>query len=587
MSSAISSRQIANRVLTIATLIASCYFLLPTVTEAKDNVVGEAFGANVHLRQRHAEDEWNDVLDAANAAGVQWGREQFNWDVIEPTDDDFSFDTYDAVVAAYGEHDINMMGLLTYSSSWASGNPGAIDYEAYPPDLDAWADYVETVTAHYADSVTYWEIWNEPNHDGFWIGDTEDYIDLVETAITAIADGNPNAKIVLGGLSGSDYDFLNDVLDGLGDPSDLDVIAIHPYRTSGDSFNYAPEELASGLNTLTTDIYNIKAVMNRYSLTDVPLWLTEVGWQTGDDGVGERTQAEYLTRLYTMALAIPDVQKVFWYTLVDTSDDESIDDTQFGLYEDDLEPKTAVSAYQYVVEELTGRWLKDQTLPQAKVVDNFSSGLGWHFAGTVCTTGSLSDHDTGKMFISYTFTADTNCYAPITLDKQLEDGTQSLLFRAKGDNNSTQLRVRVIDSTGETFQYNLGYMPKEWLYYTIQLTQPSSWWNGDRDGKLDQPIRFDSFVLDDEDGLQETGTVQFDDLTTSTKANAYQYRFHKGSKDTYAYWSTAKERRMKILLAGAGEIKERIWRYEDKIHSSGDGYYRLRARNAVTFLRTR
>ncbi len=561
--------------------------VLPATVLAKDNVISDAFGANIHLRQRHAESEWNDVLNAATDAGVQWSREQFNWDVIEPSDNDYSFGTYDNVVAAYAEHNINVLGLLTYSSSWASGNPGSVDYESYPPDLDAWADYVETVSERYADDITYWELWNEPNHSGFWNGDANDYIDLVETAITAIQAGNPNAKIVLGGLSGSDYEFLDEVLAGLNDPSDIDVIAVHPYRTVGSSFNYAPEDSDTGLNTLTTDLYNIKAVMNRYHLVDVPLWLTEVGWETGDDGVGSRTQAEYLTRLYTQALAIPDVQKVFWYTLVDTSDDESIGDAQFGLYEDNLDPKSAVSAYQYVVEELTGRWLKDQTLPQAKVVDNFTTGLGWHFAGTVCTTGSLSDHDTGRMFVSYSFTADTNCYAPITLNKQLQDGTQALMFKGKGDNNSTLLRVRVVDSTGETFQYNLGYMPKEWLYYTIQLDQPTSYWNGDRDGRLDQPLTFDSFVLDDTDGLRETGTVQFDDLISSAKANAYQYRFHKGTKDTYAFWSAAKERRMRILLTGAGEIKERIWRYEDKIHSSGDGYYRLQARNAATFLRTR
>jgi hypothetical protein len=561
--------------------------VLPSLALAKDNVITDAFGANIHLRQRHSEDTWEDVLTAADTAGVQWAREQFNWDVIESTNNDFNYDAYDAVLAAYQAHDINVLGLLTYSSSWASSNSGSTDYEAYPPDDTAWADYVGNVAEHYAGQIDYWEIWNEPNYAGFWTGDASDYADLLNTAITAIQAANPNAKIVLGGLSGADYDFLSDVLDQIDDLDALAVVAIHPYRTSEGSYNYAPEDIATGLNTLTTDIYNIKAVMNRFGLTDTPIWLTEVGWQTGTDGVGARTQAEYLIRLYTQALAIPDVQKVFWYTLVDTSSDEDISDAQFGLYEDDLTPKTAVSAYQFVVQELSNRWHKDQTLPQAHLVDDFSGGLGWHYAGTVCTTGTLDDHDNGRLYATYHFTSNTNCYAPITLGQQLPTGTQSLLFKAKGDNNSTLLRVRVVDSTGETFQYNLGYMPKEWLYYTVQLGQPSTWWNGDHDGKLDQPLTFDAFVLDDADGLQETGTVQFDDLSTSTKANVYQYRFHKGSKDTYAYWSTAKERKLRILLAGAGRIKERIWRYEDRLHTSGNGYYRLRARNGVTFLRTR
>ncbi|MFA6475588.1 MAG: cellulase family glycosylhydrolase [Patescibacteria group bacterium] len=562
--------------------------MIPTVLFAKTGIVSDqAFGVNIHLRQRHNESDWNDVLTAAADTGATWGREQFNWDVIEPSDDDYNFTSYDRVVTAYQTHDIKMLGLLTYSSSWASANPGAIDYEMYPPNLTAWSDYVKTVTAHYAGSVTYWEIWNEPNYAGFWKGNEADYIDLVDAAITAIHEGNPDAKIVLGGLSGSDYTFLNTVLDGLNDPTAVAAVAVHPYRMSGSNFNYSPEQQASGLNTLPTDLYNIKAVMNRYGLSKTPLWLTEVGWTTGNDGVNKQTQAEYLTRLYTMALAIPDVQKVFWYTLADTSSDESINDAQFGLYEDDWSPKQAVSAYQFVSQQLTGKWLKSQTLPQAQMVDNFSTGLGWEFSGTVCTTGSLNDHLNGYMSVRYTFTADTNCYAPISLHKTLPTDTRVLQFKAKGDNNSTLLRMRVVDSKGETFQYNLGYLPKEWLYYNVQLEQPTSWWNGNHDGKLDQPLRFDSFVLDDTDGLQETGTVQFDDLVSSKYSQVYQYQWHQGKKDIYAYWSAAQEKTVRILLAGVGKVTAHVWKQTDKNYLSGDGNFSLQARHSVTFLQTK
>ncbi|EKD78938.1 MAG: hypothetical protein ACD_41C00224G0004 [uncultured bacterium] len=549
--------------------------LLPNLVLAKNVIDGESFGANIHLRQRHVEEDWDDVLTLADTYGITWAREQFNWDVIEPTDDDaFNFDTYDAVIDTYEAHEIEVVGLLTYSSSWASDNPGAVDYEFYPPDLDAWSDYVETVTEHYAGRITYWEIWNEPNHASFWKGDESDYADLFNSAVTAAQAGNPDAKIVFGGLSGADYAFLEDVLPLIDNVDDIAVMAIHPYS------NYAPEVAADGVNTLTTDLYNVKAVLNRFEMTRTPIWLTEIGWQTGTDGVANRTQAEYLTRAYTQALAIPDVEKIFWYSLVDAGSD-------FGLIDDDFVPKEAASALGFVAEELTGHWFKDQTLPGVKIMDNFVKSQGWHFAGTVCTEGSLDDNDNGKMTVRYRFTADTNCYAPITLDKALPYNTRALQFKVKGDNNSTALRVRVVDATGETFQYNFGYLPKEWLYYTVQLTKPSSWWNGDGDGKLDQPLTFDSFVLDDADGLQEKGTAQFDELLVSGRSQVYLYRFHQGTKDKYAYWSTSRVRRLRILLDGAGKIEERIWRYEDKRHKSGDGYYWLRARNAVTFLQTR
>lgn len=565
---------------TLLFLILNSLFFIPLHPgEAKNNVIAaDAFGVNIHLRQRHTQTDWPAVLTAAQGTGATWAREQFNWDVIESTDDAYSFDAYDAVLTAYEAADIEVLGLLTYSSSWASANSGATDYEFYPPDLDAWSDYVETVTQHYAGRVTYWEIWNEPNHPSFWKGDAADYADLWNAAVAAAKLGNPEAKLVFGGLSGADYDFLETVLPLVEDPADIAVVAIHPYR-----FGNAPEAILDGLNTLPTDIYNTKAVLNRFQLARTPIWLTEIGWQTGVDGVTDRRQAEYLTRAYTMALAIPDVRKVFWYALADTADDETISDSQYGLLEDDLVPKESGNAFQFVATELAGHWLKSQTIPVEHDIDRFSGSLGWHFAGTVCTNGEMTDHDNGKMFVSYTFTADTNCYAPITLGKALMPGTQVLQFRAKGDNNSTSLRVRVIDSTGETFQYNFGYLPKEWLYYTVQLNHPSSWWNGNGDGKLDQPLTFDSFILDDADGLQESGTLQIDDLVSSKKGNVYQYRFRQGTTNKYAYWTSAKERKVLIWLAAAERITERIWRYDDVNHT-GNGYYKLRARNAVTFL---
>lgn len=543
--------------------------VLPNLVTAKDLIDVDAFGANIHLRQRHVQDDWSDVLTAADTYGVQWAREQFNWDVIEPTDNDaFNFDTYDAVIDAYDAQEIEVLGLLTYSSSWASDNPGAADYEFYPPDLDSWSNYVETVTEHYAGRITYWEIWNEPNHDSFWKGSEADYADLLNSAVTAAQAGNSDARIVFGGLSGADYTFLEDVLPLLNDVDDIDVMAIHPYSDD------APEK------TLTTDLYNIKAVLNRFDMAQTPIWLTEIGWETGITGVANRRQAEYLTRAYVQALSIPDVEKVFWYSLADAG-------AGYGLVDDDLVPKEAASAFAFVAEELANQWFKDQIIPGAVIMDNFVTSQGWRFSGTVCTEGSLNDHNNGKMWVKYEFTDDSNCYAPISLDKQLPNNTRALQFKAKGNNNSTVLRVRIRDSSGETFQYNFGYLPKEWLYYTIQLNQPASWWNGDGDGQLDQPLTFDSFVLDDADGLREKGTAQFDEVLVSGRSQTYLYRFHQGKKDKYAYWSTSSTRRLRVFLSGVEKIKERIWRYKDKRHKSGSGYYRLRARQTVTFLQTR
>lgn len=555
---------------------------------AKGDTITEAFGVNMHLRQRLTDSKWATALDLADQAGVEWAREEFNWDVLEPTDDQFSFTTYDAVTAAYADHDIAVLGLLTYSSSWASSNPGSTDAEFYPPNLEAWSDYVGTVAEHYADQIDYWEIWNEPNYAGFWQGSTNEYVELLETAATAITIANPNAKIVLGGLSGADTDFLDTVYDSISEKTMIDVVAVHPYRVVGDDYNYAPETVYNGLNTLSTDLYNVKAVLNHHGQFDTPVWLTEVGWTTGESGVNERTQAEYLIRLYTLALSIPNVHKVFWYSFNDTADDESYNDAQFGLVEEDFSKKVAFSAFQFVHNNLNRRWFKDQILPEYKIIDNFSASQahGWKFSGTHCTNGTINDHYQGTMLVSYVFTGSNNCYAPVTINQELPNPTRALQFKVKGDDDDTSLRVRVVDATGETFQYDLGYMPKEWLFYTVQLSEPANYWNGDRDGKLDQPLTFNALVLDDADGSKEKGTVAFDELSASSRANTYLYRYHMGVKDIYAYWTSDGTKALLLHLAGAGQMLEKRFGKSDMLKESGNGYYRVQSQHAVKFLQT-
>lgn len=562
------------------------FLLLPFASHAVNTVGEQSFGANIHLRQRASDSEWETIMNAAESIGVEWGREQFNWDVIEPSDNNFSWDTYDAVITKYEEHNIRPLGLLTYSSQWASSNPGADDFEFYYPDLVAWEDYVGEVAEHYAGRVDHWEIWNEPNHEAFWKSDVQQYATHFAVAVDAIKEVNPDATVVLGGLSGADAEFLDDLYNELNDKSDIDVVAVHPYRVVGTNFNYSPEQTVDGLNSLPTDLYNIKAVINRHGQTDTAIWITEAGWTTYEDGVTPLLQAQYLMRYYTIALSIPNVRKVFWYTLFDDSSEESYSESQFGLLNDDYSEKLSADAFEFTKKNLTGRYFKDRVLVQHSILDNFIRSAGWEFQGTVCTNGSLHDSSYSKLKVSYRFTDDTNCYAPIVLNKKMPNDTRSLQFKVYGDNDDTLLRLRVTDVTGETFQYNLGYMPKEWLYYSIQLSEFAAHWGGNNNGILDQPLTFNSFILDDTDGSFASGTVFFDELYSSKRSHVHLYRFHKSNKDVYAYWTTRRSRVMNIELAGAGRMREKRWRKAGTVKSSGDGIYRIRATKSVKFLQT-
>lgn len=529
---------------------------MPWATLGAGDTIGEAFGANVHLRQRIPATEWDQVLDQAQAAGVQWAREEFEWDVVEPTDGSYSFTAYDNVVAAYKEHDIKVLGLLTYSSDWASSNPGSQYAEFYMPDEKAWRDYVGTVAEHYAGDIDTWEIWNEPNHSGFWRSDFTDYVTLLEIAADEIHKRNPDARVVLGGLSGSDTDFLERLYAALSDPSIIDIVAVHPYRHVDSNFNHAPEKTVDGLGTLLNDLYNVKAVLNRYNQDTTPIWLTEVGWTTYEDGVSQQTQARFLTRLYTIALSVPQVKKVFWYSFSDTTDDRQYQDAHFGLVTDSYAPKQSFAAYQFVAKQLAGYRVKELLLPQQQDVSDFSRDFFWGMTERICTIASV-DGNTKKnrLRVDYQFTQPTNCYGVVGRSLQLPGKTRALAFRARGSNDNTILRVRVTDTTGETFQYNVGLMPDQWLPYVVQLSQHAAHWGGDKDGKLDQPLSFQGFVVDNGSGSMARGRVLFDDLVASRHSNAYLFRLRNATHTSYALWKAKGFARMTLFLKGAEEIR--------------------------------
>ncbi|MFH1426038.1 MAG: cellulase family glycosylhydrolase [Candidatus Kerfeldbacteria bacterium] len=551
--------------------------LLPAGAHAKGEPIKQAFGANIHLRQRIDESDWDVVLRKAENAGVQWGREEFSWDVIEPADNSFSWAAYDSVVDAYEARGIRMVGLLSYSSSWASDLPGSSDSEFYPPDIKAWKDYVGRAAKRYAGRVDHWEIWNEPNHAGFWKGSLSEYATLLEAASVAIKEENPNAKIVLGGLSGADSDFIDKLYDELDNPDIIDIVAIHPYREKSGNFNYAPEESLTGLNLLMTDLYNVKAAVERNDSNSTPIWLTELGWTTYKNGVTDKRQAAFLMRAYAIALSVPTVKKVFWYALNDTSSDTSYAEAHFGLLDHANARKTSWHAYKFMRSYLTRARSNGQRLPKQQKVDDFSSNKGWEFSGTVCTDGSVTVPSDGRMKVSYAYTGPGNCYAPVALRKQLPEQSKVLQFKARGSSDHTTLRVRVTDRWGETFQYTLGQLPDRWLHYTIQLNSYNDRWGGDNDGALDRPLTFNSFVLDNKDGAKESGTVYFDNLYSSRVPDTYLYKFRKNRRSRYAYWTTTKPKALELNLAGDTAIRVKRLLKSSIRKNNSNGLFRVRA----------
>jgi len=93
---------------------------------------------------------------------------------------------------------------------------------------------------------------------------------------------------------------------------------------------------------------------------------------------------------------------------------------------------------------------------------------------------------------------------------------RALGFWAHGDGSRCRVRLRFIDSTGQTHQPSGPRLDwRGWRYLEIPLDgRDSSHWGGANDGRVHYPIRWDTvFLLDSADRRRTQGAVRYAGLT--------------------------------------------------------------------------
>jgi PKD repeat protein len=314
------------------------------------------YGVTAHLERRRAPyyPTLDDVTRAAQMmqdAGIEFVRMDFNWDMLNPTRDEWKFDDYDAVVKITRQNDLQVLGIVDYVSWWASSAQDSNDwrvrlYSEPLSDFD-FARYTYGVVNHFKKDVRVWQIWNEPNTQTFWKPKPNParYADLLQEAYLAAKYADPDAVVVFAGLSGNGVEgnddaqlashFLADAYRA-GARGYFDVMAIHPYMLPN-----------GGIDALRQKIAATRALMNQNGDETIPLWLTEIGvptnvpwWQTAPIQ-SEQGAAQWLNSVFTQLWDLTPT--IAWYQLQDraTGDDP---EGHFGLLRADFSPKAAYEA---------------------------------------------------------------------------------------------------------------------------------------------------------------------------------------------------------------------------------------------------
>ncbi len=147
------------------------------------------FGQHVRL------EPWQ--LGIAKRLGACWNRLHdvehcVSWDDTEPEPGKWVW--ADEKIRHAHEAGIEILGVFGRCPAWASST-GKAGWH-YPKDLEAWGRYVEKTARHYRGKIDVWEIWNEPWHHGFGIGDGTKYARLAKIAYTAAKRGNPDSTVI-------------------------------------------------------------------------------------------------------------------------------------------------------------------------------------------------------------------------------------------------------------------------------------------------------------------------------------------------------------------------------------------------------
>ena len=335
-----------------------------TLTEhrfAKDLLPGSPFGINSALRPDAPDLEAR--LEAMQAAGIKFGRQDFPWRAIEKEKGSYSFEPYDRLVEACRKHGILLCGDLTTA-------PGFHDPRT-PEGVAAYCEFVKAAVRRYRGNVDHWQVWNEPN-GGFWPGSPEEYATLLAAAGNTIHATSPTAKVLGLNMAFCDVRWAERVLKQI--PYDsFDIACFHPYRGQCapeekldwwmlDQYvkTWHPKELTSDYPmvrmTYLEQAEELVTVMKRFG-TPKPLWVTEICWNTDIHpyGVSELRSADLLVRMYVLSIASPHVEKVFWWTLADTGTRQFDKADMVGLMRNDLTPKYSYYAYATLARMLEGK----------------------------------------------------------------------------------------------------------------------------------------------------------------------------------------------------------------------------------------
>ncbi len=491
---------------------------------------------------------------AAAELGAQWQLEDFAWGDLEPTEGQFEFTGADRMLdALHGQNLNNVVGILSYSASWATStqDDDGARVSFYAPDLNKYAAFLKVLVGRYKDRIHYWQVWNEPNSPDFWRPqpNANEYAELLKVAYRAVKEADPSAKVLAGAVTGNAVSYLQDMLNA-GTGNSFDILAIHPYAKPVNEANGLKESMPEVRKVVEVDLARYRAFLQRNGLGDRPIWATEIGWPANAWQLNEQVQANYLAQAYAQMLSSCIAEHIFWYSFKDEQP-KPIPAPIYGLIawgggEQDLSSRRpAFAAYATSARMLTGAQPIGRAQPGVyQVTADFEQREAWTRTDnplgsfTISAEQRHSGSSSGRLEYNFTGLNQNVDFAPAQ-PRPLPGRPTRLGLWVRGDGSGNYISAWIRDSQGELFKVRLGSVTAAtdgWRYYESRVANYYFPWEhtgGNNNGVVDYPVSFAALRMENNpDQPPGKGVIYVDDLLSFDGPDATVMRFHRSDGGT-------------------------------------------------------
>jgi xylan 1,4-beta-xylosidase len=153
-----------------------------------------------------------------------------------------------------------------------------------PKDYGKWADLISALTKHWVERYGlaevkkwYFEVWNEPNLDGFWAGDQKEYFKLYSAAANAVK--GVDASLRVGGPATAGAGWVPEFIRYCAESkSPVDFVSTHTYGVDVgflDEFGGRGTVLSKNPDSIVGDVRRVRQQIRESAMPNLPLHFTE------------------------------------------------------------------------------------------------------------------------------------------------------------------------------------------------------------------------------------------------------------------------------------------------------------------------